>query len=644
MIYHISKTGNDKNTGNETSPFLTISKAAQLALPGDTVIVHEGVYREWVSPKIGGRSDIERITYKAAANEKVIIKGSERINNWVNIEGTLWKAKIDNSLFGDYNPYTEKLSGDWLLEPTHFSILLGDVYLNGKSFYQAASLEEVKEAKIKYYGYKVPLTATPEKIKEPEQTKYLWYSEVNDTTTTIYANFHGFDPNQELTEINVRKCCFYPKESGLNYITVQGFEMAHAACPWAPPTADQPGLLGTNWSKGWIIENNIIHDAKCSGISIGKDGSTGDMDCTKYQLKPGYQYQMEAVFKALQNGWSKETKGGHIIRNNEIYDCGQNGIVGHMGCVFSEVYNNHIYNIAVKHEYFGYEIAGIKFHAFIDGYMHHNRIHDCTLGFWMDWEAQGTRISSNILYNNDRDGMIEVTSGPCIVDNNIFASAFSMDNYAQGTAFVNNLICGIFRKIAVLDRATPYHFPHTTQVAGYSFIWNGDDRYYNNIFCAVPLPNEDGFAGLCGYNGHYSDFESYHNAVIKAGNGDHEKFPPIKQPVYAGANLYLKESEPFDKEKDSLTLKGFDPQVKITEDKGKVYLEITLPENFEKIPAKIHSTDTLGNVRINGCIFDNPNGEKLTLDTDMLQNKRNTVPKAGPIENLHSGKNQIQLA
>ena len=48
--------------------------------------------------------------------------------------------------------------------------------------------------------------------------------------------------------------------------------------------------------------------------------------------------------------------------------------------MFSQIYNNHIYNIAVKHEYFGYEIAGIKLHAAIDVQIHDNNIHDCTLG------------------------------------------------------------------------------------------------------------------------------------------------------------------------------------------------------------------------------------------------------------------------
>ncbi len=180
---------------------------------------------------------------------------------------------------------------------------------------------------------------------------YQWFAQVDENTTTIYANFQGRDPNQEFTEINVRKCCFYPEETGKNYITVRGFEFAQAACPWTPPTADQPGMVGTNWSKGWIIEDNVIHDAKCSGVSIGKERSTGHNLCTATHRKPGYQYQMEAVFKGKQLGWNREWIGSHCIRRNEIFDCGQNGIVGHLGCVFSEISDNHIYNIAVKQEF-----------------------------------------------------------------------------------------------------------------------------------------------------------------------------------------------------------------------------------------------------------------------------------------------------
>src|SRR5699024_8681267 len=136
--------------------------------------------------------------------------------------------------------------------------------------------------------------------------------------------------------------------------------------------------------------------------------------------------------------------------------------VGHMGCVFSEIYGNHIYNIGLKREFYGHEIGGIKLHAAIDVSIHNNRIHDCSLGLWLDWQTQGTRVARNVFYNNSRDLFVEVSHGPYVVDYNIFASPVEMDNFAQGGAYINNLFCGEIRQETVLDRATPYHYPHST--------------------------------------------------------------------------------------------------------------------------------------------------------------------------------------
>ncbi|NLG03361.1 MAG: DUF1565 domain-containing protein, partial [Clostridia bacterium] len=482
QIYHVAVTGNDKWEGTKENPFQTISKAAKIAEVGDRVIVHEGTYREWVKPEHKGYSNTKRIVYEAAKGEKVIIKGSEVVKDWTLIEGTVWKAEVDNTVFGDYNPYAEALDGDWLIYPVDYKLHAGDVYLNGKSLYEAADFEELKNPRMRTNGYAAPWTNHPEPLLHPEDSVYQWMAQVGEKTTVIYANFQDQNPNEECIEINVRKCCFYPEKTGVDYITVRGFEIAQAACPWAPPTADQPGMLGPHWAKGWIIEDNILHDAKCSAISLGKEASTGHNLCTRRHRKPGYQYQMEAVFRAKQIGWDKETIGSHIVRNNIIYDCGQNGIVGHLGCIFSTIENNHIYNIAKKHEYFGYEIAGIKLHAAIDVQIIHNHIHNCSLGTWLDWQAQGTRVSKNLYHANDRDFFIEVTHGPCMVDHNIFASEYSFDNVAEGTAYIHNLCCGTMRKEACLDRATPYHFPHSTDVAGVSLVYSGDDRIYQNIF------------------------------------------------------------------------------------------------------------------------------------------------------------------
>ena len=639
--YHVAVTGCDFEDGTKDHPFRTISKAALLAMPGDRVIVHEGEYREWVKPAQGGTSSVSRITYEAAEGERVVIKGSEQITCWEPVEGSVWKAVLPNSFFGTYNPYKEVLGGDWFIYPNDNSLHTGDVYLNGKSFYEAKSLEEVKNPFIRTEGVNPPWTRHPEPILHPEDTMYQWYAETDQETTVIYANFQDVNPNEELTEINVRKCCFYPEKTGLNYITVRGFEMAQAACPWTPPTADQPGLLGTNWSKGWIIESNKIHDAKCSGISIGKEASTGHNLCTRTHRKPGYQYQMEAVFRARQIGWSKETIGSHVIRNNEIYDCGQNGIVGHMGCVFSEIAHNHIYNIAVKHEYFGYEIGGIKLHAAIDVQIHHNNIHNCTLGTWLDWQAQGTRVSKNLYYANDRDLMVEVTHGPYLVDNNIFASSYNFDNIAQGGAYLHNLCCGTMRREDVLDRSTPYHFPHTTEVAGTTVVYSGDDRIYQNVFLGGAVTyTEQSLHGTEGYDGHTNSLEEYISDVISRGNGDLEQFKHVKQPVYIRGNAYLKGAKPYGREENT-HVSDMDPAVRIVETDGKTYLELNVEKEMLEIPTEIYNSEKLGMPRITEAAYENPDGTPIVFDTDYLDQSRNGQPAAGPIEGLKEGMNRI---
>ncbi|MBA4408974.1 MAG: hypothetical protein C0397_06090 [Odoribacter sp.] len=72
--YHISVSGSDNNDGSTANPFRTINFAAQLAQPGDVIIVHAGTYRERINPAHGGESDARRIVYRAASGEKVEIK------------------------------------------------------------------------------------------------------------------------------------------------------------------------------------------------------------------------------------------------------------------------------------------------------------------------------------------------------------------------------------------------------------------------------------------------------------------------------------------------------------------------------------------------------------------------------------------
>lgn len=265
MDYYVAKNGDDRNAGSKESPFLTIQRAADIAEAGDRVIVREGTYREWVKPINGGISEDKRIVYEAAQNEKVIIKGSEIIKGWVEDEQNVWRAEVDSSIFGDFNPFAIPVAGDWLVAPLKHPVHLGEVYLNGASFYEAGALEEVYHPQ-KIYESPNPTWGEKEYVKEPEKTVYKWFAQIRGDKTVLYANFQGADPNRECVEINVRKCCFFPEVTGLNYITVRGFEMAQAATGWAPPTSWQVGMIGPHWSKYWVIEHNIFHDAKCLSL------------------------------------------------------------------------------------------------------------------------------------------------------------------------------------------------------------------------------------------------------------------------------------------------------------------------------------------------------------------------------------------
>ena len=110
--FHIATDGNDSNPGTKSSPFRTIQHAADLTQPGDVITVHQGIYRERISPPHGGSSDKKRIVYQAANGERVAIKGSEVITNWVKVHDDVWKAEIPNAFFGSFNPYSDLIHGD----------------------------------------------------------------------------------------------------------------------------------------------------------------------------------------------------------------------------------------------------------------------------------------------------------------------------------------------------------------------------------------------------------------------------------------------------------------------------------------------------------------------------------------------------
>jgi alpha-N-arabinofuranosidase len=612
---HVSVNGDDANDGTMQKPLRTISQAAQTAMPGDVITVHAGVYREQIIPPRGGDSESQRIVYQAASGEKVEIKGSEIIKGWQKAGNDTWIVKIPNSFFGKFNPYIDLIHGDWFTPtPKDRKYHTGAVYINGDWLMEAATMEEV--------------------MKAADEKNPLCYTSADSSTTTIWAQFKNINPNTETVEINVRQTIFYPDKPFINFITLRGFIMQHAATNWAPPTAEQMGLVGTHWSRGWIIENNVVQYSKCVGIALGKYGDEFDNKDT--ESAKGY---VGTINRALSFGWNKGTIGGHLVRNNTIAYCEQTGIVGSMGCAFSIIEGNIIHDIHIRRLFSGAEMAAIKFHGAVDVQIMNNHIYRSNMGVWLDWMAQGAQVKNNLMHDNSLDIFLEVDHGPMLISNNILLSGTSLLMNSSGAAFVHNLFGGKMDVIVYDSRLTPYHKPHSTFVENLHDNPCGDVRFINNLFVNEGNASQYGSALLP---------VTFEGNVFTSGTTGPD--PGNRQNRFGELSGEAKEE--FKKMKiltaveiNTMKKTDFDGSAKLAAAEGGIYLELALDKSWLTGQKRsLVTTGSLGKAIVPDLSFENTDGSEVKIDKDYSGEKRNVAnPSPGPFEIGKSGKQKIKV-
>ena len=658
MIYYVNANAFRDGDGSQTRPFRHVNDAAKIALPGDEVIVAPGIYREYVCPVHAGTEEA-RITYRSEQPRAARITGAEELKTWTPYQGNTWTARVKNTLFGAWNPYVEMVCGDWYFAPVVRHT--GAVFINDRMMFETTSLQDCLDAKADPHAW------------DQEAATWTWYTEQDGDETVLYANFHGLNPNEENTEISVRRNVFMPCENGIDCITVSGFVLDKAATTWAPPAAYQDGLIGPHWAKGWIIEDCEVCNSKCCGISLGKyRDPENDMYFYTKHVKSPTQMERDAVCRGQYHGWLKEKIGHHIVRRCEVHHCEQTGIVGRMGAVFSTIEDCHIHHVCTSSQLGGAETAGIKLHAAIDVTIRRNHIHHCIEGVWLDWEAQGARVTRNLFHDNMRpegveagqgtmfstDVFIEVGHGPTLIDNNVMLSKVNITIPSEGIAAVHNLMLGSFSLInsgvdSVVNgqrepRFTPYHIRHRTEVAGFMTILHGDDRVYNNIMIQqypiehperTPEHNEHEQVGTAPFD----IFPSYDEWIAPFRSEEGKNMGAMAThhfghlPVWVGGNAYFNGATVGKHEHTGFKCDE-KAEISLEEKDGRWILKTNVYDLLGDFRDGIITTETLGKAFEPEQPFEHPDGTPIIFNSDFFGAHRGAAALPGPFA---EGKNEM---
>ena len=312
-----------------------------------------------------------------------------------------------------------------------------------------------------------------------------------------------------------------------------------------------------------------------------------------------------------------EETGHHIVRNNWICKCGEAGIHGYKGWAASLIEGNLIEDINVRKLFGGYESGGMKLHHAVDVTIRNNvvrRIYSGVggqyVGIWIDWGAQGTRITGNIVYDMDEwtgwAFFIQNShNSPVLIDNNIFIG--QIYNTASNSVFAHNLFVDSRWYFMVENMEPVYWKPHTAEAVEILPLTHLDnDRYYNNIFI------KKGTDQLINAHDYKVDWNVYYQGARKCGCGENH----------------------------SIVENDFDANVRVltlTDGVSISFCADNAPFNVN-CPAITH--DFIGIYPLTGQGLEDHKGNPINVDTDILGNSRNSFhPAAGPFENLKNGEN-----
>ncbi len=431
----------DTGPGDGDCPLRTITAAAFRAEAGDTVTVHEGVYRERVAPRRGG-TPARPIVYEAASGERVVISGADLWRpSWRTVEDEphVRYGELDPALFSISDPQEE----DWPQMPADYNpfalALTAAPGVGGRAIDQLGAIHgSDRQTRRMVVGQMFLGDEALLQVNTFEWLRRLpgtWLADREGRGIYFHPPVAAHDLTDLPLEVTTRRCVFAPWRRGLGHIHVRGFILERSASNFPrgfyhAEGAPQAGVLSTRSGHHWIIEGNTIRMGTSLGLDVGTEG-VQDGDGLR------------------QAGIGREQAGHHLIRANTIVDNGAGGIAG-IGSTGTRIVDNRI----ESNNRLGFtapETGGIKMHFFEDGLIEGNliRLNHC-YGIWLDNMWHNARVRRNAVIANAGAGIfLELGFGPVTVDHNVVAQTrpgvrepgdgiYSHD--ASGVTLAHNLV------------------------------------------------------------------------------------------------------------------------------------------------------------------------------------------------------------
>ena len=277
VTYYVAKSGNDNNPGTKEKPWLTIQKAANTAVAGNTVYVMEGTYKERVNVKNSGSSG-KWITFAAYPGHKVTIDG-----NGVPV-------------------------GAWQ----------GLFYISGKSYIKISGFRVINSAFMGFTVVKSDLAKSSNIIIEKNYVE-------NTASSGIYVSDSNniiIDGN-EINRAQTMNGLSQQTAETLTLVNVDAFEVKnnyiHDSC--------MENIIAKSGSSNGNIYNNRVQGNNICGLwGIYVDawgGNSHDVNIFNNVVYNGERASSNGIGVAVENGGSLNKIK---IYNNVIYNRGGSGI------------------------------------------------------------------------------------------------------------------------------------------------------------------------------------------------------------------------------------------------------------------------------------------------------------------------------